>query len=38
MREFDQRHEMSEGEQQRIRERMDEFERRLAKVEEKVDR
>jgi hypothetical protein len=38
MREFDQRHEMSEGGQQRIKERMDEFERRLAKVEEKVDR
>jgi hypothetical protein len=38
MREFDQRYEMSEGEQQRIRERMDEFERRLAKVEKKIDR
>jgi tetrahydromethanopterin S-methyltransferase subunit G len=37
MREFDQRHEMSEGEQRRISERMDEFERRLRKVEEKFD-
>jgi hypothetical protein len=38
MREFDQRHEMSEGEQRGIKERMDELERRLAKVEEKIDR
>jgi tetrahydromethanopterin S-methyltransferase subunit G len=37
MREFDQRHEMSEEGQRRISERMDEFERRLRKVEEKFD-
>lgn len=48
MREFDQRHEFSEGEQrrmtgridefeQRMTKRMEEFERRLAQVEDKLD-
>jgi hypothetical protein len=36
--EFERRYEFSEGEQRRLRDRMDEFERRLARVEEKVDR
>jgi len=35
--EFDQRYEFSEGEQRRLSGRMDEFERRLAKVEQKVN-
>jgi hypothetical protein len=34
---LERRYEFSEGAQQRIRERMEEFERRLAKVEEKLD-
>jgi hypothetical protein len=36
--EFERRHEFSEGEQRRIRDRMDEFERRLTRVEDKIDR
>ncbi len=36
--EFERRHEFSEGEQRRMSERMDEFERRLTRVEEKIDR
>jgi hypothetical protein len=36
--EFERRYEFSEGEQRRMTERMDELERRLTKVEEKVDR
>jgi hypothetical protein len=36
--EFERRHEFSEGEQQRMRDRMDEFERRLTRVEDKIDR
>ena len=35
--EFERRYEFSEGEQRRLRDRMDEFERRLARVEEKID-
>jgi hypothetical protein len=38
MREFEQRHEFSEGEQRRMTERMDDFERRLFRVEDKIDR
>lgn len=36
--EFERRYEFSEGEQRRLRDRMDEFERRLARVEDKIDR
>lgn len=35
--EFERRHGFSEGEQQRMRERMDNFENRLAKLEDKID-
>jgi len=35
--ELERRQEFGEGEQRRIRERMDELERRLSKVEEKID-
>jgi len=34
--EFERRHEFNEGEQRRMSERMDEFERRLTKVEDKL--
>jgi hypothetical protein len=35
--ELERRHEFSEGEQRRMRDRMDEFEIRLSKVEKKID-
>jgi hypothetical protein len=35
--ELERRYEFSEGEQRRLRERMDEFESRLSKVEKKFD-
>jgi hypothetical protein len=35
--EFERRHEFSEGEQRRLSERMDEFERRLTRLEEKTE-
>ena len=37
LREFDQRHELGEGHQRRMDERMDEIERRLSWVEKKID-
>jgi chromosome segregation ATPase len=35
--ELERRYERSEGEQRRLRERMDEFESRLSKIEKKID-
>jgi hypothetical protein len=35
--EFERRHEFSEGEQRRMRDRMDDFERRLTTLEDKID-
>jgi tetrahydromethanopterin S-methyltransferase subunit G len=37
MRDLDRRYEFSEGEQRRITDRMDDFERRLSEVERKLD-
>jgi uncharacterized coiled-coil protein SlyX len=37
MRELDRRYEFSEGEQRRMTDRMDEFERRLSNLERKID-
>jgi hypothetical protein len=37
MRELDRRYEFSEGEQRRMADRMDEFERRLSDLERKID-
>ena len=36
--EFERRHEFSEGEQQHMRDRMDDLERRVTRVEDKIDR